>query len=116
MSLAAHFIGVSPITAQSIQGDAATYAAAGSTQTTATDITTSTAKVSSGTGGVQLPTGVIGDEVTIWNTSGSSITVYPPSGASINQLSANTGAILANNTVCIYKVFSGTQYVAVQSA
>lgn len=118
MALAQKFIGVSPVTGQSIQGDAASYAAAGSGQSTATDLTTSTCIVSSGTGGVQAfgLYGGVGDEQTVLNTSGSSITVYPPTGAKINQLSTNTGITLANNSTVLLKMHSATQVLAILSA
>src|SRR6266404_6309451 len=56
--------------------NAATVAAAGTTQGTATVLTADTNAVTSGTGGVVLPSGV-GREITVINRTGSSVNVYP---------------------------------------
>lgn len=116
MPLAKRFIGISPVTAQSLQGDYAAYAAAGSGQSDATLVGTAYGAVTSGTGGVRLTAGGVGDSQVIFNTSGSSITVYPATGFKINQFSANTGVLVANNTVIEFYTVSGTQIFANQSA
>lgn len=117
MSLAKDFIGVSPVTGSSMQGTSGTYAAAGSTLATATDLTNGICNVSSGSGGVQLWAGIIGDWQVVYNTSGSSVTVYPSSSsAKINQLSAGTGVSLANNTTAVFYQFSATQHFVNLSA
>ena len=116
MALAQRFIGVSPITAQSLQGDYAAIAAAGTTQGTATSFKNAFVNVSSGTGGVILAAAGVGDSQIVYNSSGSAITVYPPSSSKINALSANTGVSLANNTVCEFFTVSGTQILALMSA
>lgn len=70
-------------------------AAAGSGQSSATSLTANFSIVTSGTGGViiteaRAPTVVV-------NTSGSSVTLYPPSGCYINGLTVNTGFTVTNN-------------------
>lgn len=115
-ALAKNFIGVSPITGQSLQGNFATFAAAGTTASDATSLTTSICHVTSGTGGVKLSTGIIGDEQLVFNESGSAITVYPPTSSTINQLGTNTGMTLPNNTSCRYTTCSATQVFALMSA
>jgi hypothetical protein len=67
----------------------ATIAAAGSNQGTATAITADNTYISSGTGGVVLPTAVVGREISITNNTASAINVYPASGASIENSSVN---------------------------
>lgn len=109
--------GFSAQSAKAIQGQAnGSVAAAGTTQATATDITQSIIAVSSGTGGVQLPNGEIGDEVAILNISGAAITIYPPSSGQVNDLSANTGFLLADNTAVKVKKFTSTRWMAFLSA
>lgn len=116
MALQQRFVGISPITAQSIQGDYATISAAGSGQSTATAFKNAYVNVTGGTGGIILAAGGVGDSQGVFNSSGSAITVYPPSGSKINQFSANTGVSLANNTYCEYFTVSGTQIFAQQSS
>ena len=120
MALAKKFLGVSPVTAQSMQGDANTaITAAGSAITTATDLTRVVNIVTTATDGqgVQLDTGVIGDSQLVYNATVVSIRVYPSSAtAAINQMAVGTGHILAPYTSCVYFVASATQHVAFLSA
>lgn len=72
-----------------------TVAAAGSGQTSATALTANHAIVGSGSGGV-----IIGDAQQQWfvqNSSGSSVTVYPPVSASFSGLNQNAGITVLNN-------------------
>lgn len=81
------------------------FAAAGSSQTTATLLTANHGIVNSGSGGV-----IIGDAQQQWfvqNSSGGGITVYPPSGASFSGLSQNAG-ISVSNTKSLYILPGGT--------
>lgn len=70
------------------------FAAAGSGQSSATALTANCFNVSSGSGGVILPAstslffGV--------NTSGGSITLYPPVGSAINGGTTNAGFTVGN--------------------
>ena len=120
MSLAKKWLGMSPITAQSIQGDANTaVTAAGTTQATATDLTNVINIVTTATDGqgVQLDTGIIGDWQLVYNATVVSIKVYPASAsAKINQIAAAGAHILAPYTSCQYFVASATQHVAFLSA
>lgn len=120
MSLAAKWLGVSPVTAQSIQGDANTaITAAGTTLATATDLTNVVNIVTTGTTGqgVQLSTGVIGDSQVVWNNTGNPIAVYPSSStAKINQITAGSAMTLADKSSAIFFVASATQHICVLSA
>ena len=120
MSQAKKWLGVSPVTAQSIQGDANTaIAGAGTTLATATDLTTTMNVVTSGvdSSGVQLDTGIIGDWQMVYNATSVSIKVYPStSSAKINQIAAGAAHVLAPFTSCQYFVASATQHVAFLSA
>lgn len=93
-----------------------TLSAAGTTISDATVIKAShivVTTVASGSG-VLLPNSEIGDEVMIFNATGTNaLTVYPPtSSATINQLSAGTGALLPPYTACKYKKSSATAWHA----
>ena len=120
MSQAKKWLGVSPITAQSIQGDANTaVTAAGTTIGTATDLTNVVNIVTTATDGqgVQLDTGVIGDSQMVYNATSVSIKVYPSSStAKINQIAAGSAHVLAAYTSCIYFIASSTQHVGNLSA
>lgn len=120
MSQAKKWLGVSPITAQSIQGDANTaITAAGTTLATATDLTNTVniITVATDSQGVQLDTGVIGDSQLVYNNTLVSIKVYPSSSsARINQIAAGGAHVLASQSACIYWIASATQHVANLSA
>lgn len=68
--------------------------------------------------GVTLPSGEIGDEVFVWNGTGTNaLAVYPDvSGNTINQLAAGVATLLSPNTGCIYKKASSTAWWANLSA
>lgn len=85
--------GLSAVASTAINGDAATgLTAAGTTQATALLLPAAnnfvaTAAASSG---VILPPGSPGDEVFIYNGGANALAVYPPVGATLNNLAANT--------------------------
>ena len=120
MSQAKKWLGISPITAQSIQGDTNNaVTAAGTTLATATDLTTCQSIVTTATDsqGVQLDTGIVGDWQMVYNATNVSIKVYPmSSSAKINQIAAGGAHVLAPFTACQYFVASATQHVAFLSA
>lgn len=98
------------IHAQSIKNTGVeTVAAAGTTQGTATALTYKKwwHQVSSGTGGVLLPSSGQGSHRKVKNMSGSTITVYPFTGGSIDGGSANAGVTLATGkTMELYALTS----------
>lgn len=109
--------------ALAIGGRAGTVAAAGSTQGTATTIVASLTIVTAadGTKGVILPAASVGDEYWIENNSGSTLKVYPPTGAAIavpgtGLGSANAAYSQTTYAVCVYKAISSTQWFVVKSA
>lgn len=80
------------ITGGLIYKTANTVAAAGGTQGTATGLSSWTINnITSGSGGVRLPTIVGGDTIEIYNRLGTTVTVYPASGQTINGGAANAG-------------------------
>jgi hypothetical protein len=112
--------GLSAINSQAIQGIVANgLTAAGSTQATALalpgDINYFTT-VGASTGTV-LPPLNPGDSVEVFNKGANALLVYPPTGAVINGLSANTGYSVATATpFCKVRCITPLIYVALQSA
>lgn len=80
--------GISAASAALLQGEVQTAALAGSSSTDATKITGEFVLFNSGTGGAILPASNRGDAYEIKNESGSTCTLYPPSGATINGASS----------------------------
>lgn len=76
--------GTSAVQAQAIVGEAQSLAAAGSSATDAAKITAECVLLSSGSGGAILPVSNKGDTYLVKNESGSTLTLYPPTGATIN--------------------------------
>lgn len=90
-----------------------TFAAAGSGQTSATQLTANCWNVTSGSGGVILQASV---EMQFGvNNSGGSITVYPPIGSAINGGTTNAG-ITVPNTKGVILIPSGLNILANVSA
>lgn len=106
--------GVPAVAARAIVGDVATgLTAAGSTQATALALAAANNFVSTAAAstGVILPPGNVGDAVFVFNGGANSLTVYPPVGGTINNLSANTGLAVATLKSGLY-VYSGALTVA----
>jgi len=93
-----------------IEFSSQTLAAAGTTQGTATLLTADNCYVTSGTGGVILPTAVQGMEISITNDTAASIVVYPASGAAIETLSANIGVTIPAYVTIALEAKSTTQW------
>ena len=92
--------------------------AAGTTQGTATAITGDINIVTTATTGqgVILYNGVIGDSQEVFNNTTADIRVYPPTSGNVNQLSANSGFVLAPYTAVVVKKMTATQWVGYLSA
>lgn len=80
--------GTPALQAYATVGEAQSLAGAGSTSTDAAKITGECILLSSGSGGAILPVSNKGDTYFIKNESGSTLTLYPPSGATINTASS----------------------------
>jgi len=93
--------------------------AAGTTITTATDLTASinvvtTAAASSG---VQLPNCEIGDSVEVLNLGANAVTIYPDTASNqINALCAGSGFLLAANTAVWLRKFTSSRWAGYLSA
>ena len=97
----------------------ASISAAGTTQGTATALGSAVNFIStaaSGSGVVLSSSASAGDSQLVYNGGANPVKVYPPSGASINGLSANAPAIVGVRTACEFHCGSATQWAAVLSA
>ena len=101
-------------TTYNITGVATGISAAGSSQGDATALTKAFNVVStvSGGQGVVLPTAVAGMRITVVNTSGATLLVYPASGGAINALATNAGYSLPTLGRLDYIATSTTQWYA----
>ena len=89
------------------------FAAAGTTQATATTLTANCANITSGTGGVII--GLPNEAQMIANNSGLTITVYPVVGGAINGGATNAGISLPNGK-SLFGMGAGLNFLAVVSA
>lgn len=78
-------MGFSAAQAEVLAGEVQTCVTAGSTATDATVATGENVIITGGTGGIRLAPAQKGDSVDIYNVSGAAATVYPPTGATIND-------------------------------
>lgn len=115
--------GLSAGQAQGIGGQGGSVAAAGSVQGDATTVVASVsiATGADGTKGVILPAGSVGDEFTLFNNSGSTLKVWPPTGAAITVVGTGLGSANAAHSLLTFKTGryicqSSTQYFAIVSA
>jgi hypothetical protein len=111
--------GLGTLSVSAIVQDVGTaISAAGTSQGTATALTNTLNGLSSvaAGAGVVLYAGSAGDCQLVYNGGANAVRVYPPSGATINGLAANTPHILATNTACEYWFLSATQVFGVLSA
>ena len=114
--------GLSAGTAKAIGGGYVTVAAAGSVIGDATPVTASMCIVTgaNATTGVSIG-GEVGDEVWVFNNSGSTLKVCPESAAAISVAGTGLGTAAAafsqlTYKATIYKKVSTTQWLAVTSA
>ena len=92
--------------------------AAGTNQATATELTSAVnfvSTVTADTGVVLDSDGSAGDSQLIYNGGANPLRVYPPTGAAINGLPANTAAIIPINTAVQFFCGSSTQWTAILS-
>lgn len=111
--------GISAGMAKAINGDFNTaVSAAGTTQATATELKSSTNSVTTvaASSGVILSACDIGDDQTVYNATTTALNVYPDTGSTINQLSANTQIVLAPYTGAFFKRVTTTAWLAFLSA
>lgn len=125
MALAKELMGVgfSAGQASGVGGQYNAVTATGSVQGDAALVASSLSVVggADGTKGVILPAVQVGDTLTLFNNSGSTLKVYPDTGAAISVRgtglgSANTAFSQLTNGCCEYKRVTSTQWLAIASA
>jgi hypothetical protein len=107
--------------ALAILGEQATLAAAGTTQGTATAITTANAIVSTvaaGTGVVLPSTPAVAakDRIHVANNGANTLAVYPPAGGKLGSAAVNVPALMAPGKCADFYCVDGTNYTALLSA
>jgi hypothetical protein len=114
--------GLSAGTAKAIGGAYVTVAAAGSVIGDATPVTASMSVITAanGTTGVSI-SGEVGDEVWVFNNSGSTLKVWPETAAAIAVAGTGLGTAAAafsqlTYKTTVYKKITTTQWLAVTSA
>lgn len=98
MTTASRISGVSALTASGIVGDITTgIAAAGTTQATATVLTTDLNYITTcaAGAGVILPVGELSKTATIFNNGANTLAVYPPVGGVLGSLATNIACFVA---------------------
>ena len=90
----------------------ASVSAAGTTQVTATALTTDYNVVTTvgASSGVVLPTATVGRRIIVVNKGANALAIYPASGAAIDALAANTAISLAVGGVLEFNASSTTQW------
>lgn len=116
-------VGVPPLQATSLGGQYGAVTAAGSAQSDATTVVSSLGVVTGadGTKGVILPAVEPGSTCTLFNNSGSTLKVYPPSGAAISVPGTGLGSADAAFSqltygVALYTCVTSTQWLVNVSA
>ncbi len=95
--------------------DVAAVAAAGSAQGDAAALSEGFNVVSAadGTKGVVLPTAALGKRVEVKNAAGSTLKIYPASGAAINAVAADGAYSIATVTSVVLVATSTTQWYSI---
>lgn len=116
-------LGIPAAAASGMGGQYAALTASGSTLANSTAVTASNCVVAGadGTKGVTLPAVGVGEEVWIFNNSGSTLKVWPNSGAAISVAGTGLGsanAAFSHTTYAtqIYRCVTSTQWLAIKSA
>ena len=111
--------GLSSGQAQAIGGQVgASLTAAGTSQGTALALNADICFISTAAAnsGVKLYAGMPGDSQIVYNAGANTVTVYPPTGAKINNAATNAGVLIAVNTFCEFFTVTTTQIIADLSA
>ena len=112
--------GIAGLSVQAICQDAKTsISAAGTTQGTATELTSADNEVTTvadGAGVVLYSNATAGDTQSVFNAGSNPLKVYPPTGELINGLPTNLHMTLGLNTGVILKKVSATRWFGVLSA
>ena len=66
--------------------------------------------------GVQLPTPVGGEVVTVKNFAGGNLGVYPHTGGGINSAAANANVLMGSNCLCDFYAINSANWATVANA
>tara|TARA_R110000868_G_scaffold1674_2_gene13487 strand:+ start:2490 stop:3005 length:516 start_codon:yes stop_codon:yes gene_type:complete len=104
--------GLSGGQALAINAGVASVTAAGTTQAGAFALSVGNNVITSASinAGVVLPFGAANDEVVVYNSTANSIKVYPPLGATLNNLAVNIAQALLPNEMILAKCISYTAW------
>ena len=108
-----------PLAAAICKDTATSVSAAGTTQGTATELTSADSEVTTvaaGAGVILASQSSAGDTQTVFNAGANALRVYPTTGASINSLPANQHMTLSTNTGVLFKKVSSSRWFGVLSA
>ena len=110
--------GMSTLMVEAMKDSAAGLTATGTTQGTAYEVTTAKAgftTVASGAGAILDSDAAAGDSQMIYNGGANALLVYPPSGSAINNLAANSAALIPPATSCEFFCLSTTLWTGILS-
>ena len=117
MAFADEYVGVSPVTSQSLGGQSLTVTAIGSTLGNSAQLGTGASLIvvagADGTKGVTLPQAMIGDECWIFNNSASTLKVWPGNASTAISV-AGTG-LGSGGAAFSHLTFKAVQYKMVTS-
>ena len=108
-----------PLVIAMCQDTLTAISAAGTSQGTATELTTADSEITTagaGSGCILSSQLAPGDLQSVFNAGANAVKIYPPTGFQINALAANAPMLLGVNTACFYKCVSSTRVYAVLSA
>lgn len=72
--------------------------------------------VASSTGAILPPNCNRGDHIFVYNIGAQTLTVYPPTGESINAIAANSGFSVATAKTCLFVKVSTTRWASLLTA
>jgi hypothetical protein len=93
-----------------VHGITPALSAGGTTQATAPTINSTITNITSGTGGVRLPTAIAGMHLIIRNGTASAVNVFPATGGFIDALAQNTAFPLASASTTNIFATTNTQW------
>ena len=110
--------GLNTLAVEAMKDVATGLTATGSSRTDAYEVTfakNAFSSVASGTGAILDSDAAPGDSQLIYNGGANSLRVYPTSGGSINNLSANTAMLLPAASACEFFMLTTTLWTGVLS-
>ncbi len=110
--------GLNTLTVEAMKDASVGLTATGTVQGDAYEVTTSKAgfsTVAAGTGAILDSDAAAGDSQMIYNGGANALSVYPPSGASINNAAANAAVLVPSASACEFFCLSTTLWTGILS-